>query len=70
MLGYPTGGDSLLVTRGIVSRIEATEYAQCPGSNLLAIQIDATINGGNSGGPVVDAKISAMWCQSRSSCTF
>ena len=55
VLGYPTGGDSLSVTKGIVSRIEATEYAQCSGSTLLAIQIDAAINGGNSGGPVVDA---------------
>ena len=55
VLGYPTGGDSLSVTKGVVSRIEATEYAQCSGSNLLAIQIDAAINGGNSGGPVVDA---------------
>lgn len=55
VLGYPTGGDSLSVTKGVVSRIEATEYAQCSGSTLLAIQIDAAINGGNSGGPVVDA---------------
>lgn len=55
VLGYPTGGDSLSVTKGVVSRIEATEYAQCSGSHLLAIQIDAAINGGNSGGPVVDA---------------
>ena len=49
VLGYPTGGDSLSVTKGVVSRIEATEYAQCSGSYLLAIQIDAAINGGNSG---------------------
>eukprot|EP00751_Fragilariopsis_kerguelensis_P034094 CAMPEP_0170976496 /NCGR_PEP_ID=MMETSP0735-20130129/48725_1 /TAXON_ID=186038 /ORGANISM="Fragilariopsis kerguelensis, Strain L26-C5" /LENGTH=815 /DNA_ID=CAMNT_0011398401 /DNA_START=348 /DNA_END=2792 /DNA_ORIENTATION=+ len=55
VLGYPTGGDSLSVTKGVVSRIEGTEYAQCSGSHLLAIQIDAAINGGNSGGPVVDA---------------
>eukprot|EP00537_Pseudo-nitzschia_pungens_P018533 CAMPEP_0172411840 /NCGR_PEP_ID=MMETSP1061-20121228/77598_1 /TAXON_ID=37318 /ORGANISM="Pseudo-nitzschia pungens, Strain cf. pungens" /LENGTH=791 /DNA_ID=CAMNT_0013148055 /DNA_START=209 /DNA_END=2584 /DNA_ORIENTATION=+ len=55
VLGYPAGGDSLSVTKGVVSRIEATEYAQCSGSHLLAIQIDAAINGGNSGGPVVDA---------------
>lgn len=41
---------------GVVSRVEATEYAQCSGSYLLAIQIDAAINGGNSGGPVIDSQ--------------
>mmetsp|Transcript_23201 Transcript_23201/g.50229 ORF Transcript_23201/g.50229 Transcript_23201/m.50229 type:complete len:591 (+) Transcript_23201:102-1874(+) len=53
VLGYPAGGDSLCVTKGVVSRIEMQEYAQA-GARLLAMQIDAAINPGNSGGPVVN----------------
>lgn len=52
VLGYPIGGDRLSVTQGIVSRIEVFPYAQSQRS-LLAVQIDAAINSGNSGGPVV-----------------
>src|SRR5438477_12889374 len=49
--GYPTGGTSLSVTKGIISRIEFTGYnLSVPG---LRIQIDAAINPGNSGGPAV-----------------
>lgn len=53
VIGYPTGGDSMSFTSGIVSRIERQEYTQA-GSQLLAIQIDAAINSGNSGGPVLN----------------
>jgi S1-C subfamily serine protease len=49
--GYPTGGNSLSITKGIVSRIEFVPYAF--GSAGLRIQIDAAINPGNSGGPVI-----------------
>ena len=49
--GYPEGGTSLSITKGIVSRIEFTEY-NFPVSGLR-IQIDAAINPGNSGGPAV-----------------
>jgi S1-C subfamily serine protease len=49
--GYPTGGTSLSITKGIVSRIEYTSY-NFPVSGLR-IQIDAAINPGNSGGPAV-----------------
>lgn len=49
--GYPTGGTSLSVTKGIVSRIEFTPY-NFPVSGLR-IQIDAAINPGNSGGPAL-----------------
>lgn len=49
--GFPTGGTSLSITKGIVSRIEFTAY-NYPTSALL-IQIDAAINPGNSGGPAV-----------------
>jgi S1-C subfamily serine protease len=49
--GYPTGGDHLSVTEGIISRIEyAPFYYQGAG---LRIQVDAAINPGNSGGPAV-----------------
>lgn len=50
--GYPVGGDRLSITEGIVSRIELVAYAQS-NRELLAVQIDAAINAGNSGGPVI-----------------
>jgi len=50
--GYPIGGDRVSVTQGIVSRIELVEYAQSQ-RRLLALQLDAAINSGNSGGPVL-----------------
>jgi S1-C subfamily serine protease len=49
--GYPTGGNSLSITKGIVSRIEFAPY-NYPMSGLR-IQIDAAINPGNSGGPAL-----------------
>jgi S1-C subfamily serine protease len=49
--GYPTGGNSLSITKGIVSRIEFVDYDGNMGG--LRIQIDAAINPGNSGGPVI-----------------
>lgn len=57
VFGYPAGGDTLSTTRGVVSRIEHRQYAHSA-RNLLAIQIDAAINSGNSGGPaLIDNKI-------------
>ncbi len=50
--GYPMGGTSLSVTKGIVSRVEFVPYGY--GSAGLRVQIDAPINPGNSGGPVID----------------
>jgi S1-C subfamily serine protease len=49
--GYPQGGSSLSITKGIVSRIEFVPY-KFPVSGLR-IQIDAAINPGNSGGPAI-----------------
>jgi S1-C subfamily serine protease len=49
--GFPTGGASLSITKGIVSRIEFTPYSHSVSG--LRIQIDAAINPGNSGGPAV-----------------
>ena len=49
--GYPTGGNSLSITKGIVSRIEFVGYSL--DTSGLRIQIDAAINPGNSGGPAI-----------------
>jgi S1-C subfamily serine protease len=49
--GYPEGGTTLSITKGIVSRIEFTAYSYFVAG--LRIQIDAAINPGNSGGPAV-----------------
>ncbi len=55
--GFPMGGDSLSITKGVLSRIEHTFYAHSS-HYLLTGQIDAAINPGNSGGPVlVDGRI-------------
>jgi S1-C subfamily serine protease len=50
--GFPEGGDTLSITKGVVSRIEHDIYAHSSRA-LLAVQIDAAINSGNSGGPVL-----------------
>jgi len=49
--GYPEGGSSLSITKGIVSRIEFAAYDHSVSG--LRIQVDAAINPGNSGGPAV-----------------
>jgi len=50
--GFPTGGTTLSITKGVLSRIEYQPYSH---SNTLFLsgQIDAAINPGNSGGPVI-----------------
>ena len=50
--GFPTGGDTMSVTKGVVSRIEYQRYVHS-GEHLLAVQVDAAINSGNSGGPII-----------------
>jgi len=52
VLGYPVGGESLCVTEGVLSRFEMDLYVHGFSDNLV-VQLDASINGGNSGGPVV-----------------
>lgn len=51
--GYPTGGQELSSTAGIVSRVEQQDYIFSLYDSHLAGQTDAAINPGNSGGPVV-----------------
>lgn len=53
VVGYPLGGDGVSVTEGVVSRIEIQTYEHS-GVDLLAVQIDAAVNPGNSGGPVLN----------------
>jgi len=61
--GFPLGGDTLSVTKGVVSRIEHRTYVHSS-CYLLAGQIDAAINPGNSGGPViVDGKVAGVVMQ-------
>jgi S1-C subfamily serine protease len=50
--GFPEGGDKLSITEGIVSRVEHQTYTHS-NSYLLTCQIDAAINPGSSGGPVI-----------------
>ncbi len=51
--GFPRGGRRISVTRGIVSRIDYSRYSH-PGEDFhLIVQIDAALNPGNSGGPVL-----------------
>jgi S1-C subfamily serine protease len=49
--GFPTGGTTLSITKGIVSRIEFVRYSVA--TSGLRIQIDAGVNPGNSGGPAI-----------------
>jgi S1-C subfamily serine protease len=54
--GYPQGGSTLSVTKGIVSRIEFSGYGES--TSGVRVQVDAAINPGNSGGPaLVDGKM-------------
>jgi len=53
IVGYPIGGDTVSITRGVVSRIDFTPYAQSGGESQLCVQVDAAINPGNSGGPAL-----------------
>jgi S1-C subfamily serine protease len=55
--GYPEGGSELSITRGIVSRIEYTDYYY--GISGVRIQVDAAINPGRSSSSVVRRR--AFW---------
>ena len=60
-LGFPQGGSTACVTKGLVSRIDVQLYAflqemglsekhSCSPTRVLILQVDAAINAGNSGG--------------------
>lgn len=55
-IGFPTGGDQLSVTDGIVSRISYRRYIHHGSAEHLLVQVDSAINPGNSGGPVVQGR--------------
>ncbi len=50
-IGYPMGGEQVSITEGVVSRIEYTGYNMDAAG--LRLQVDAALNHGNSGGPVL-----------------
>jgi S1-C subfamily serine protease len=64
-IGFPAGGSTVCVTKGVISRFDAHVYAHpeavgnYPGSRnstgpVFILQVDSAINPGNSGGPAVD----------------
>jgi S1-C subfamily serine protease len=64
--GFPLGGDTLSTTKGVISRIEHQRYVHST-LRLLAGQLDAAVNPGNSGGPVmVDDRVVGVVMQSLS----
>jgi len=63
--GFPEGGDELAFTEGVVSRVEHLKYSHSR-AKLLSCQIDAAINPGSSGGPVImDDRIVGVAFQGR-----
>lgn len=63
VVGYPSGGDDISITKGVVSRIEVRGYIHSS-TPLLVVQVDAAVNPGNSGGPVVkDGKLTGIVMQ-------
>lgn len=52
-VGYPSGGEQISVTKGIVSRLSYRRYVHSSYFQHLLIQVDSAINPGNSGGPVL-----------------
>jgi S1-C subfamily serine protease len=52
VFGFPSGGSRIAITEGTVSRIENLFYSHSQ-AYLLCCQIDAPINPGSSGGPVI-----------------
>lgn len=49
VVGFPTGGRTICVTEGVVSRIDLMDRIVC-------IQVDSAINPGSSGGPAFNSK--------------
>jgi S1-C subfamily serine protease len=56
-VGYPTGGEQLSITQGVVSRVSYRRYVHSGADSHLLVQVDSAINPGNSGGPVLQGKV-------------
>jgi S1-C subfamily serine protease len=56
-VGYPTGGEQISITQGVVSRVSYRRYAHSAADSHLLVQVDSAINPGNSGGPVLQGKV-------------
>jgi S1-C subfamily serine protease len=56
-VGYPTGGEQISITQGVVSRVSYRRYVHSAADSHLLVQVDSAINPGNSGGPVLQGKI-------------
>jgi len=57
VVGHPSGGSGVCFTKGVVSRLSmisySTESDEFTGDSLLGLQVDAAVNPGNSGGPLL-----------------
>jgi S1-C subfamily serine protease len=56
-IGFPTGGEQVSVTEGVVSRVSYRRYVHHGHAQHLLVQVDSAINPGNSGGPVVQGRL-------------
>ncbi|WP_176736849.1 S1C family serine protease [Oligoflexus tunisiensis] len=56
-VGYPTGGEQLSITQGVVSRVSYRRYVHSGAESHLLVQVDSAINPGNSGGPVLQGQV-------------
>lgn len=64
--GYPSGGQRISSTRGVVSRVEMNLFSHSALDYHLTVQTDAAINPGNSGGPVLqDGRVVGVAFQAR-----
>ena len=55
-IGFPTGGEQVSITEGVVSRVGFRRYVHDGAARHILIQVDSAINPGNSGGPVVQGR--------------